>query len=107
MWLLAMFYTAKIQIILEYQNIITKNNSQPVAPVGNCYCTLTHAENFGSIKRVRTMSTFSGKDTQVLQCYSATVKKRGRKMSKKNSISLYIYKYIEVFLWYVGGKIEL
>ncbi len=26
-------------------------------------------------------------------------------MSKKNSI--YLYKYIEVFLWYVDGKIEL
>ena len=41
----------------------------------------------------------------VLQCYSATVKKRGRKISKMNPI--YLYKYIEVFLWYVGGKIEL
>ena len=51
------------------------------------------------------MSTISGKDTQVLQCYSTTVKKRGRKMLKKNSI--YLYKYIEVFLWYVDGKIEL
>ena len=26
-------------------------------------------------------------------------------MSKKNTI--YLYKYIEVFLWYVDGKIEL
>jgi len=38
------------------------------------------------------MSTISGKNnTQVLQCCSVAVKKRGRKMSKKNSIYLYIY----------------